>query len=279
MKTVKEVSILTGVSIRTLRYYDEIGLLKPTHLSEAGYRMYDNKAIERLQQIIFFKELEIPLHDIKEMLDDPVFDKEKMLQLQKTLLERKRDRLNGIIDLISDVMKGVNTMSFEAFNDEDTDKIFNHLMENMPEEEFRKIVNKYGDGDIEKCRNFFKENLKDEKANAELMKWYGGKEKAIDYMEEPIKDISEYQKDNDEAFRQLAKIKDKNNFEREKELVSKIADAYKGLFNLDNSRAILLDTAKAYVEDKKLQEAIDGVYGKGSTKYFGEAIMNYYGVK
>lgn len=65
MKTVKDVSEITGISIRTLRYYDEIGLLKPTELTEAGYRLYDNKALEKLQEIMFFRELEIPLIDSK----------------------------------------------------------------------------------------------------------------------------------------------------------------------------------------------------------------------
>ena len=66
MKTVKDVSDITGISIRTLRYYDEIGLLKPTKLTESGYRLYNNKALEQLQEIMFFRELEIPLMDIKE---------------------------------------------------------------------------------------------------------------------------------------------------------------------------------------------------------------------
>lgn len=65
MKTVKDVSDITGISIRTLRYYDEIGLLKPTKLTESGYRLYNNKALEQLQEIMFFRELEIPLMDIK----------------------------------------------------------------------------------------------------------------------------------------------------------------------------------------------------------------------
>lgn len=63
MKTVKEISMITGVSIRTLRYYDEIGLLKPTELTQTGYRLYDNKALEKLLEILFFRELEIPLID------------------------------------------------------------------------------------------------------------------------------------------------------------------------------------------------------------------------
>lgn len=63
MKTVKEISMITGVSIRTLRYYDEISLLKPTELTQTGYRLYDNKALEKLLEILFFRELEIPLID------------------------------------------------------------------------------------------------------------------------------------------------------------------------------------------------------------------------
>ena len=97
MKTVKEVSMITGVSIRTLRYYDEIGLLKPTELTETGYRFYDNKALEKLQKILFFRELEIPLIDIKKIMDTPNYDKEQILITQKALQEQKRNRLNGII--------------------------------------------------------------------------------------------------------------------------------------------------------------------------------------
>ena len=64
MRTVKDVSELTGISVRTLHYYDEIGLLKPTSCSEAGYRLYDDKALETLQQILFFREFDMPLKEI-----------------------------------------------------------------------------------------------------------------------------------------------------------------------------------------------------------------------
>lgn len=126
MKTVKDVSEITGISIRTLRYYDEIGLLKPTKLTNSGYRLYDTRALERLQEIMFFRELEIPLIDIKKIMENPNYDKEQVLLAQKKLLERKRNRLNGIIELITDVMKGVNTMSFEAFSNDDIQKLLDH---------------------------------------------------------------------------------------------------------------------------------------------------------
>ena len=86
MKTVKDVSDITGISIRTLRYYDEIGLLKPTKLTESGYRLYNNKALEQLQEIMFFRELEIPLMDIKKIMENPNYDKEQVLLAQKSLV-------------------------------------------------------------------------------------------------------------------------------------------------------------------------------------------------
>ena len=74
MKTVKEVSRITGVSVRTLHHYDAIGLLKPTAVTEAGYRLYDDAALKRMQSILLFRELQFPLKDIKRILDDPDFD-------------------------------------------------------------------------------------------------------------------------------------------------------------------------------------------------------------
>ena len=79
MKTVKEVSELTGISIRTLRYYDEINLLKPAKLTEAGYRLYDEKSLKELRQIMFFRELEVPLSEIKAIMGNPDADKRKIL--------------------------------------------------------------------------------------------------------------------------------------------------------------------------------------------------------
>lgn len=178
MKTVKEVSAITGVSIRTLRYYDEIGLLRPTELTDTGYRLYDNKALEKLQEILFFRELEIPLTDIKQIMDNPNFDKEQMLIRQKYLLEQKRNRLNGIIELITDVMKGVNTMSFEAFSNEEVEKIVNHTLECMKKENIDEQVQEYGS--LEKYKEHLSSGFSNEQAMADLIKWYGSKEKAME---------------------------------------------------------------------------------------------------
>lgn len=121
MKTVNEVSKLTGVSIRTLHYYDSIGLLKPSAVTEAGYRLYDDTALSRLQNIMLFRELEFPLKDIKTILESPDFDKDKALEQQIELLTLKMEHLQELIDFAREVkLKGANNMDFKAF---DTSKL------------------------------------------------------------------------------------------------------------------------------------------------------------
>ena len=117
MMTVKQVSELAGVSIRTLQYYDKIGLLSPSELTDAGYRLYDDTALERLQQILLFRELEFPLKDIKAILDSPDFDRKKALDQQIELLELKKQHLENLITFAREVkIIGVKAMNFKAFD-------------------------------------------------------------------------------------------------------------------------------------------------------------------
>ena len=97
---INQAAALTGVTVRTLHYYDKIGLLKPSQVTEAGYRLYDDAALGKLQQILFFKELDFPLCDIKEIMTNPRYDKKEALLKQKELLLQKRDRLDGLIKLV-----------------------------------------------------------------------------------------------------------------------------------------------------------------------------------
>lgn len=123
MKTVKEISRLTGVSVRTLHYYDEINLLKPTETTDAGYRLYDDTALERLHSILLFRELKFPLVEIKAILDSNGFDKEAALKEQIKLLEMQKNRLDEIIDSARKLlMKGNDNMNFSAFNKSEIDK-------------------------------------------------------------------------------------------------------------------------------------------------------------
>ena len=117
MMTVNEVSKLTGVSIRALQYYDRIGLLSPSQRTEAGYRLYDDTALERLQQILLFRELEFPLGDIRAILEAPDFDRDKALGQQIELLELRIQRLEALVGLAREIReKGEMTMDFKAFD-------------------------------------------------------------------------------------------------------------------------------------------------------------------
>ncbi len=263
----------------TLRYYDEIGLLKPTKLTESGYRLYDNKALEQLQEIMFFRELEIPLMDIKKIMENPNYDKEQVLLAQKSFLERKRNRLNGIIELITDVMKGVNTMSFEAFNNDDIQKMLDHTLETMSKEALDEQVAKYGSK--EKYREYLASGFANEQAMADLVKWYGSKEKAMEAILQSTGKADESkpeQDENDKIYKQFMSAKKENNDQLAKEAVVMLAENYKKLFHLDNARNILLDLAKEYLAHEKLAEAADKQYGAGCAEYIGKTIQMYYGI-
>ena len=278
MKTVKDVSEITGVSIRTLRYYDEIGLLKPTELTKAGYRLYDNKALEKLQEIMFFRELEIPLIDIKKIMDNPNYDKEQALLTQKSLLEQKRNRLNGIIELITDVMKGVNTMSFEAFSNEEVQKMVNHTLECMSKESLDEQVQKYGS--MEKYKEHLVSGFANEQAMADLLKWYGSKEKAMEAVMQSTgsgEEIKQEQDENARIYKQFMAAKEAGNMDMAHSAVEMLAENYKMMYALDNARNILLDLAKEYLQGEKLAEATDSRFGKDCAEYVAHAIQHYYG--
>ncbi len=116
MMTVKQVSTLTGVSVRALQFYDEIGLFKPAQVTGAGYRLYDEKSLEVLQQILFFKELDFTLKEIKAIMDNPQFDKNAAFKKQRELIKIKRDRLDALLGLLDRLIKGESCMEFDEFD-------------------------------------------------------------------------------------------------------------------------------------------------------------------
>ena len=127
MKTVHEVSKLAKVSVRTLHYYDSIGLLSPSTVSEAGYRLYDDTALERLQYILLFRELGFPLKEIKMILNSSDFDRNRALEQQIELLTLKKEHLENLINFARGIKAiGVRYMDFSAF---DTSKIDEYAMQ------------------------------------------------------------------------------------------------------------------------------------------------------
>ena len=113
---INEVAKLTGVTVRTLHYYDEIGLLKPSQITEAGYRLYDENTLAVIQQILFFKELHFPLKEINAIISNPTFDKAEALKNHKELLIKKRERIDKLITLVDNTIKGEDNMSFKEFD-------------------------------------------------------------------------------------------------------------------------------------------------------------------
>ena len=140
MMTVKQVANLTGVSVRTLQFYDEIGLLKPAGLTEAGYRLYDENTLETLQQILFFKELDFTLKEVKTIMENPQFDKLNAFIKQRELIQLKRDRLNALIELLDKLIKGEKCMDFKKFDMTDYFNALNEYRQNNSEE----IVKQFG---------------------------------------------------------------------------------------------------------------------------------------
>ncbi len=125
---INEFAKLTGVSVRTLHYYDEIGLLKPAEVDEwTGYRFYDEKSLEKMQQIMFYRELDFSLKSIMEILSSPDYDKQKALDEQKKLLILKKERLEKLISAIDSAKKGQTTMN--AFDNTEFENYKNEVKE------------------------------------------------------------------------------------------------------------------------------------------------------
>lgn len=147
-RTVKEVADLTGISVRTLHYYDEIGLLAPAETTAAGYRLYSESDLDLLQQILFYRELDMPLKTIKEVVHNPAFDSREALESHRSQLLDKRRRIDRLIETIDKTIqyvKGEKAMTseekFEAFKEK-------WIAEN--EEKFgEEIREKYGEERVE----------------------------------------------------------------------------------------------------------------------------------
>ena len=278
MKTVKEVAALTGVSIRTLRYYDEIGLLKPAQVTEAGYRLYDEQALAKLQEILFYKELGLSLADIRSLMEDPEYDREEMLLTQKRLLEQKRNRLNSLIELIDDRRKGVNTMNFELFTEEEIRKILDHTLELQTEESRKLLVEQYGS--LEAFRESLAKTMRTEEYASQMIQLYGSKDKAIaaSLQSDGNKEAWKEQTDEtDRIYRQFAQAMETGDENQAEVSVRELAENYKTMYRMDNARHLLLKVAEDYLNHSALEQVTDEQYGVGVTQFIGQTICRYYG--
>lgn len=164
--TVQKLGLLAGVSTRTLRYYDEIGILKPARINSSGYRIYGPSEVDRLQQILFYRELGVTLEEIKEILASPAFDAISALREHRIKLLEKREHLDALIanvDLTLAEKEGMKTMSdkqkFEGFKQK--------LIDDNERQYGEEIRAKYGEEQINKTYQKLKGMTKEEHARLE----------------------------------------------------------------------------------------------------------------
>jgi len=287
MRTVKEVSDLTRISVRALHYYDEIGLLKPSEITDAGYRLYDDEALKTLQQILFFKELDIPLKDVKEIMLSPYFDKMQALKNQKKLLLLKSKRLNGLIELINKTLKGESTMNFKEF---DMSEYYNVLEEFKTEHE-DKVIKMYGSIDkynefIEKCKS------KEDEIAKDAIKQYGSIEKFTKALKKNFnsnaltleEQYDKFKKDCledkhpklKELYEKLTSDLSKDTSSKEiQEIAEEIVNTAKKdyeAFKSDRGDDYWYYMVKLYSLLPEWIEAVDKKYGSGASKFIGEAL-------
>lgn len=294
MRTVKQVSDLTGISVRTLHYYDQIGLLKPSEITAAGYRLYSDKELETLQQILFFRELELPLKEVKEVLTSPSFDKRKALADQRKLLTLKRNRLDDLIELINKTLQGDNTMSFREF---DMSAYYEVLDEFKREHEDR-VIRMYGSLDkynefIEICRS------KEAEIAEQAIKQYGSIEKYASAMKQNLnsdmitlaEQFDNFKKDCledkhprlKELFQALTADISRNPASEEiqqlaEELTHTARNDY-DLFRTEQRDSYWYAMVQCYLVNPEWIEQIDKKYRIGASKYIGEALKKYQGEK
>lgn len=241
MKTVKEVSKIVGVSVRTLHYYDEIELLSPKNVTESGYRLYDEADLIRLQQILFFKEMDFDLKTVKEIMDNPNYDKVDVLVKQREILDLKRKRINNLIKLIDKNLEGDEDMSFKEFN--------------MNE--------------IEELQEKFKEEVEERWGKTKAYK--ESVSKTSKYNKNDWQSINEA---GDQILKEIAANMDKDPSSDEVQgLIKKWQDHItKNFYNCTND--ILLGLGEMYVLDERFTQNIDK-FGKGLSEFINEGIKYY----
>lgn len=279
MRTVKEISDLTGISVRTLHYYDEIGLLKPTEKSDAGYRLYDDKALETLQQILFFREFDISLKEIKAVLDNPALERNQILQVQRKMLVTKKERMERLIASIDDILKGENKMDFTIFTKTEVEEMFQTMLEHMPENMRNIAIKEFGS--IEQWKKHYMEVVSSEemqKGYAKVVEWYGGKDKFLSVARTPVsKEVAESYNKRIEAILQKLIAKqncDIDSFEV-KELVGEYGFVMKQFSQIKEEKSFMMAQAQ-YYRNEKIRPMIDEKYGEGASDFFARAIESFY---
>lgn len=283
MKSISQVAKLTGVSTRTLQYYDEIGLLKPSKRTAAGYRLYDADALQVLQQILFFRELGFPLKEIKQILQQPDFDRTEAFKKQKALFLLKRDRLNRLIQLLERLEKGEACMSFKEFDLSD----YIHALEKFKSDQPQAVIRHWGS--IANFDCFIQKIKADEDHVAKLaIQQFGSIEKYTAAMQHNLEHFSEITEQwqsqipdacrTDDKFLALASHKAEDAASAPvQRLVKEIiaaALAAGSAAKIGNAGNYCQMVIELYSHDY-FGKIVDAKYGEGSSAYIAKAFRYY----
>lgn len=286
MKTISQVAELTGISIRTLQYYDEIDLLKPNEVTPSGYRLYSDENLRELQQILFFKELDFKLKEIKEILQKPEFDKIEAFKKQKKLLCLKRNRINNLIALLEKLEKGEQSMSFKEFDLSE----YIEALEQFKKENTGEIIKHWGS--IEKFSEFVENVKKDESNIAKLaIKQFGSVEKYTEAMKKNLEHFSELmeqldsQRENkDELLKRNEDLHTKLTSDLTIDVASeKIQNIVHDIIEFTKETSCGIDMGEGYWDmviesfsHDNVKTITDKKYGIGAADYIVEAFKYYF---
>lgn len=286
MKTVSQVAKLTGISVRTLQYYDEIGLLTPSQITPAGYRLYDETALEQLQQILFFKELNFKLSEIKEIMLQPDFDRIAAFRKQKQLLHMKRNRLNDLIALLEKLEKGEVCMSFKEF---DLSEYINAL-EQFKTDQAAEVIEHWGS--IEKFNQFIEKIRNDEEHLAQIaIKQFGSVKKYTEAMKKNLSHFSELMaqyevlsKNKEDILQKQEALYRRLTADRTRDPASaEIQDIVAEMIAFTQETAIVTDLGEGYWDmvidcylNEQYRSVTDSKYGEGASEYIGNALRAYF---
>lgn len=282
MKTIKEIAELTGVSARTLRYYDEIGLLKPTDKTEAGYRLYDEDALETLRQILFFREFDIPLKEIQSVIENPALDRNQILEMQRGMLIAKKERMERLIRSIDQILKGDKTMDFEVFSKTEIEEIFEAMIHKMNPAQKAVMEEKFGS--MEGFRKHFIEHAASEQTQRnwkKLVAWYGDKDTALNVAKNPVgEDVIKACHLRQEAVMQKLVDRKKDGYPVDsfevKEVIGEYGFVMKQMFRIKYEKEIMLRLAEVYQTNEAVRGECDQQYGQGVADFFAEAVTGFY---
>lgn len=251
MMTVNEVAKLTGVSVRTLQYYDKIDLLKPAGNTISGYRLYDTGNLLTLQQILLYKELGFALKDIKNILNVPSSDNKKRLLEQRLLLEQKKIQIEKMIVQVNSLIKGEKEMDFEVFKKAVATKIPKDTNEEIKEE----MLDKFTPDVYETIETA-----------------WGVKE----FLEMPQRTSDEVQTYITQGTELLDDLLSESDQDRVVRLLKKWMELTLSFANLTNKETFVSVMKKGYEENAQVIQATDDAHGAGASKKLAQLLEKYH---